>query len=207
MENNIPNDGHGPLNEYNAGRTNQYNPGGIYSNYNHDGTERTEEQRHDPALLNQQQEVDDAFYAAVEEDRLENAAAVVLPDRRSARVEGLPPGFESDIGCVGRMDSIFFKKIGTGFLLECDGRCYDVNTVINIRPSNSNDEHGVVRRSPFTRVPFTERDNERVELYLQRLQRLHRLGGKKRKSRKSKKGKKSRKGGKSRKSKKRRKGK
>jgi hypothetical protein len=127
----------------------------------------------------------------------------VLNRKRSGRLQGKTPGFAADNDCTGKSDPITNSDITVGMKLECDdNRCYDMTTIEQIKPSNSNDGHGVVRRSPFTRAPFTENDNAYLNAYLE----SKKAGGKKRKSRKSKKGKKSRKGGKSKKSRKSKKG-
>ena len=168
VEDVVPNDGYGPLNVYNPNRGARYNPGAPFSMYRTNGTLRdgpgsdadhAEDQRltEEADRIDAQQEEDRAAWAA------EAQGQVVAPTQlRSRRLAGTVPGFQSDNDCVNKTDPIFLRKIMAGFKLEADGRCYDLTTLLRIVPSDNGDGSGRVRRSPFTRAPFTPADNARI---------------------------------------------
>ena len=155
----VPHDRYGPLNVWNGNRTNVYNPGGLYSRYNEDGTVRGDDHDSDDEADRRATEMA-AWAAAGVNDADRRAAEFVA--RRSSRLDGLGAGFQSDNDCVGKTDPISLKQILTGFRLEADGRCYDLTTLLQLKPYNNNDGAGNVRRSPFTRAPFTPADNARI---------------------------------------------
>jgi hypothetical protein len=155
----IPHDRYGPLNVWSGNRTNVYNPGGLYSRYNVDGTLRGEDDDSDDEA--DRRAADMAEWAAAGINDADRRAAEFVP-RRSSRLDGLGAGFQSDNDCVGKTDPISLKQILTGFRLEADGRCYDLTTLLQLKPYNNNDGAGHVRRSPFTRAPFTPTDNARL---------------------------------------------
>lgn len=159
-ENAVRIDRYGPLNVYNPQRANMYNPGGILSIYNEDGTPRTEEEL---------DEVGDEF-DRFQEDRLRHLL------RRSPRLmnKRLPPEqqivpFATDIDCKG-IDPILLVPVKQGIRLEADNRCYNISSISTYYLDNPD-------LTPF-RNEYTERDKQKIESYLN----LIRRGGKRYKS-------------------------
>jgi len=67
-----------------------------------------------------------------------------------------------DEDCVGQEDPVSMENIppGRGFRLEAENRCYDVNTLSQIK------RMGTSLVGPLTRIPFTENDKRRIDEYI-----------------------------------------
>ena len=96
-----------------------------------------------------------------------------------------------DADCVGQEDPVSMDTIaeGRGFRLEAENRCYDVETMAQMKR---------LRRplvGPMTRIPFTEADKRRIDGYIRDNPNPSSSGGKKlRTRRKERKGRKTRRG-------------
>ena len=73
--------------------------------------------------------------------------------KQSARLAGRNV-FVPDNCCSGKLDSIMGHRILNGIRIE--NRCYDVDTVARFEQ----------RISPFTREPFSDEINERIDTYI-----------------------------------------
>lgn len=166
MDQNIPHDRYGPLNEYNPNRINMFNPGGILSEYDSNGNRRTEE--------------DLDANAATTDDEIGNRIQFIMqyiptedPQlRRSRRQQGLEPFLTSD--CNGR-DPISLKNIDSvsSIYLESDRKCYSAYSILKYYQML--DLEGKEFITPF-RNKFTENDINKIKILIDVMQN----GGKKR---------------------------
>ena len=77
--------------------------------------------------------------------------------RKSSRISKIPV-FVPDNDCTGVRDPITFAAIINGIRVTEGGvsRCYDINTLANLKP----------RISPFTREPFSAEVNARIDTFI-----------------------------------------
>ena len=142
----IPTDNYGPLNRYHSGRNARYNPGGEGSDYNLDGTLKSE--------LDEE---------SVEHDDLIHIEPVDPPDIHELQLEpnnGLrrsrrgkyPPFVPHACPKPYGKCPITWKNIQVPFFLEADNRCYEAESIRNLQPVAG------MYVSPMTRHVFTEND-------------------------------------------------
>lgn len=70
--------------------------------------------------------------------------------------------WSQDEDCVGEEDPVSMDSIpiGRGFRLEAENRCYDAETLANMKRT------GISLVGPMTRIPFTEKDKKRINHYM-----------------------------------------
>jgi hypothetical protein len=73
-----------------------------------------------------------------------------------------PVPWIQDADCVGQEDSVIIESIpdGRGFRLEAENRCYDVESIAQMRRLR------IPLVGPMTRNPFTEQDKRRIDDYI-----------------------------------------
>lgn len=138
MNDEVERDRYGPLNRYNANRSNAYNPGNANSDYNSDGTRRQQAEI---------QEVDEDPALAAFREHLFNMRDT--PERAPRQRH-----YSVDDACLNKTCPITLSKIkGHGIQLS-DGKCYDANAIVNWYRANQTN-------TPF-RKEYTEDDIQKI---------------------------------------------
>lgn len=77
--------------------------------------------------------------------------------RKSLRLANIPV-FVPDNYCTGKKDPITYTDITNGIIVTENGvsRCYDITTLAGLKP----------RLSPFTRQPFSDEVNRRIDTFI-----------------------------------------
>lgn len=110
------------------------------------------------------------------------------PIRPFGRLPRRPTPWHQDEDCVGQDDPVSLETIpmGRGFKLEDEKKCYDIETMVNMKRIHSDANGNLMRPllGPLTRIPLTPKDIRRIDEYINS---RSRGGKKKQKQRKSKK--------------------
>ena len=104
--------------------------------------------------------------------------SIVTTGRPAAIPRAPPTPWTPDADCVDQEDPVSMENIpiGRGFRLEAENRCYNIETVAQMKQLQT------PLVGPMSRIPFTEQDKRRIRDYLRNNSTQQTIGGRKRKT-------------------------